>query len=121
MSRVLQVLQIFEIWICHIFEFCWPPKVTSTLSKQLTEHDGDGDNNKVYLDITDNLYHLVHVIIRLDGSQGHHVLKGVLHLPFFPEGGERMVLFVKPCHFYETLLNFYETFVLTLYVGLSTN
>ena len=28
----------------------------------------DGDNNKVYLNITDNFYPLVHAIIRLDGS-----------------------------------------------------
>ena len=40
MSQVLQVLEIFEIWICHIFEFCWLPKMTSTLSKRPTEHDG---------------------------------------------------------------------------------
>ena len=60
MSRVLQVLEIFEIWIYHIFEFCWSPKVTSTLSKQPTEHDGDEKNNKVYLNITANLFPLVH-------------------------------------------------------------
>ena len=40
MSRVLQVLEICKIWICHIFEFYWLPKVTSTLSKRSTEHDG---------------------------------------------------------------------------------
>ena len=70
MSRVLQVLEIFEIWICHIFEFRWPPKVTSTLSKRPLEHDGDVIEgrryNKVYLNITDNYYLLVHVKIRLD-------------------------------------------------------
>ena len=65
MSRVLQVLEIFEIWICQVFEFCWLPKETSTLSKRLAEHRGDGNKNKVYLNITDNLYPLVHVIIRL--------------------------------------------------------
>ena len=37
----------------------------------------------------------------------------------FDQGGQ-VVLFVKPCYFCETLLNFCETFVLTLYVGLST-
>ena len=68
MSRVLQVLEIFEIWICHIFEFCWLPKATSTLTKRPVDHDGDGNNNKVYLDITAYFYPLVHVIIRLDGS-----------------------------------------------------
>ena len=52
MSRVLQVLEIFEIWICHIFELCWPPKVTSTLSKQLMDQDGYGNNNKAYFNIT---------------------------------------------------------------------
>ena len=56
MSRVLQVIDIFEIWICHIFEFYWPPKVTSTLSKQPTEHYGGCDNNKVYINITANFY-----------------------------------------------------------------
>ena len=66
MSRVLQMLEISDIWICHIFEFCWTPKLTSTLSKQPTENDGDGDNNKVYYNITAIFYPLVHVIIRLD-------------------------------------------------------
>ena len=41
MSRVLQVLEIFKICICHVFEFCYLPKVTSTLSKRLSEHAGD--------------------------------------------------------------------------------
>ena len=67
MSRVLQVIEIFEIWICHIFEFFWPPKLTSTLSKQLAEHGGDDDNNKVYLNITDTFYPIVNDIIRFDG------------------------------------------------------
>ena len=67
MSLVLQVLEIIEIWICHIFEFYWPPKATSTIIKQPADSDGDGDNNKVYIKITDNLYTLVNVIIRLDG------------------------------------------------------
>ena len=52
MSRVLQVLEIFEFWICHIFEFCWLPKVTSTISNLPMENYGDGNNNKVYLNIT---------------------------------------------------------------------
>ena len=43
-------------------------KVTSTLSKQPTDHYGDGNKNNVYLKITDNLCHSVHVIIMLDGS-----------------------------------------------------
>ena len=68
MSRALQVLDILEIWICHIFEFYWSPKVTGNISKWPIEHDGDGNNNKVYLSITANLYSLVHVIIRLDES-----------------------------------------------------
>ena len=67
MFRVLQVLEIFEIWICQIFEFYWITKVTSTLGKQLPEHDGDGNNNKLYLKNTAYFYPLVHVIIRLDG------------------------------------------------------
>ena len=68
MSRVLQVHEVFEIWICHIFEFYWLPNVTSTLSKQLTGNDCYGDSNKLYIKITDNFYPLVHVIIRLDES-----------------------------------------------------
>ena len=68
MSMVLQVLDIFDIYICLIFGFYWSPKVTSTLSKIPAEHDGDGNNNKVYLNITYDFYPLVHVIIRLDGS-----------------------------------------------------
>ena len=59
MSRVLKVLEIFEIWICHIFEFCWLPKVTSTLREQLTERDGGDDKNKVYVKIIDNFYVIV--------------------------------------------------------------
>ena len=68
MSSVLQVLNISEILICHIFEFCWPPKVTSTLIKRLADHGGDGDNNKVYHNINSNFYSLVNGIIRLYGS-----------------------------------------------------
>ena len=67
MSRVLKVLEIFESWICHIFEFCWLPKVTSTLSKRSTEHDGGGDNNKVYVKIIDNFYVIVNARRKLDG------------------------------------------------------
>ena len=39
MSQVLQVLNIVEILICHILEFFWLPKVTSTISKWPEEHD----------------------------------------------------------------------------------
>ena len=39
------------------------PRVTSTLSKRPTGHDGDGNNNKVYLNITAYFYSLVNVII----------------------------------------------------------
>ena len=53
MSRVLQVLEISEIWIFHIFEFCWLPKVISAVTKQPTEYDGDVNNNKVCINITD--------------------------------------------------------------------
>ena len=53
-NQVLRVLEIFEIWICHIFEFCWLPRVTSTLSKQPPERDDDGNKNKVYLNISVN-------------------------------------------------------------------
>ena len=42
--------------------------MTSTLSKQPKEHDGNGKNNKLYLGINDNLYSLLNVIIRLYGS-----------------------------------------------------
>ena len=48
----LQVLEIFEIFICQIFGFSWLPKVTSTHNKWTTEHDGDGENHKVYIKIT---------------------------------------------------------------------
>ena len=65
-SMVLQVLDIFDIWICHIVELFWLPKVTRTPRKQPTEHDGDGNKNKVYPNTTDYLYPLAHVIIRLD-------------------------------------------------------
>ena len=70
MSRVLQVLEISEIWIFHILGFYWSPKLASTLSILPTEPDGYNDKNKVYLNITDNLYPLLHVIIMLDGSYG---------------------------------------------------
>ena len=69
MSQVLQVLEIFEIRIYQIFESFWPRQMTSTHIKQLEERYGDGNNNRVYLNITDRLYNLVHVIIRLDGYQ----------------------------------------------------
>ena len=61
------MLEISEILIYHIFEFYWPPKVTSTISKQPMEHDGNVENTKVYVNINANLYPLVHVIIKLDG------------------------------------------------------
>ena len=67
MSRVLKVLEIFESWICHIFEFCWLPKVTSTLREQLTERDGGDDKNKVYVKIIDNFYVIVTARRNLDG------------------------------------------------------
>ena len=67
MSRVLQVFEIFEIWICHIFEFFWIPKVTSTISKRLKERDGGGENNKVYVKIIDNSHVIVTDRINLDG------------------------------------------------------
>ena len=68
MFQVLHELEIFEIWICQIFGFFLPPKVTSTRSNRPAERDGDGEKNKVYLIIDDKFYPLVHVIIRLDGS-----------------------------------------------------
>ena len=46
MPQVLQVLDIFEIWICQFLEFFWPPKVTMTRSKQRAEHDGDAIEGK---------------------------------------------------------------------------
>ena len=67
MSRVLQLLEIFEIQICHISEFFWLPKVTSNLSKQLTERDDSGKKNKVYVKIVDNLYGIVTSRRNLDG------------------------------------------------------
>ena len=60
------MLEIFEIWICHIFEFCWLPKVTSTLSKQPTKRDGGGDKNKVYVKIIDNFYVIITSRRKLD-------------------------------------------------------
>ena len=65
MFRVLQVLEIIKIWTCHIFEFCCPPKITSTLSKRPTEHNVDG---KIYVEIIDNLYLIVYDRRRLDIS-----------------------------------------------------
>ena len=41
------------------FRFFWPPKMNSTNSKQQRGRNGDGNNNKVYLNITDSFYHLV--------------------------------------------------------------
>ena len=68
MSRVLQVLEMIKIWIYHIYELCWLPIVTNTLSKIPTEHDVDGNNNKYYINITAYFYPIVHGITRLDGS-----------------------------------------------------
>ena len=68
MSQVFQVLEVIEIWICHIFGFFSPPKVTSTFRKQPTDRDSDGNNNKFYLKIPINLYSLAHVIRRRYGS-----------------------------------------------------
>ena len=62
-SKKFQILQVHDI-----LEFFWLPKVTSNISKRQTEHDGDCDKTKVYLKITDNFYHLVHVIIMVYGS-----------------------------------------------------
>ena len=59
MSQVLQVIEVFEIWICYIFGFFWSPKETSTLGKQPTEYDGDDNKNQVYINITVNLYPLL--------------------------------------------------------------
>ena len=56
MSRVLQVLEISEIRICHIFEFCWPPKMTSTLSKQPTENNGNVVEGRRYIVPVKNKY-----------------------------------------------------------------
>ena len=67
MSIVLQVLDIFEICISHIFEFCWLKKVTSTFSKRLTDIDGGGDNNKFYVNIIDHLYVILNARRKLDG------------------------------------------------------
>ena len=69
MFQVLQVLEISENWIWQTFGFFWSSKVTSTSRKQQMERDGDGSNNKVYIIVTDEFYSLVHVIIRLDGSE----------------------------------------------------
>ena len=67
MSWDLQVLDIFLIWICHIFESWWLPKVTSTLSKWFMERDGADDNNKVYINIIYNFYVIVTYRRKLDG------------------------------------------------------
>ena len=37
----MQVIEIFEIWIGHIFEFFWLPKVASNIRRRLTDHDVD--------------------------------------------------------------------------------
>ena len=66
MSRVLQVLEIFEIWICQIFKFCWLQKVTIILKKLLTEHDVGGEKDKVYIKIIDNSYAILTDRIKLD-------------------------------------------------------
>ena len=61
------MLEISEIWICHVFEFCWMTKATCTLSKKLTGRDGGGDNNKAYVNIIDNFYVIVTNRIMIDG------------------------------------------------------
>ena len=61
------MLEISEILICHIFEFCWLPKVTSTLSKESTECNGGGKKNKLYVNIIDKLYVIVTSRRKLDG------------------------------------------------------
>ena len=43
--------------------------MTSTHSNQHMERDFDVNNNKVYPNVNDKFYPLVHVIIGLDGSQ----------------------------------------------------
>ena len=63
MSQVLQVFDVFEIWICRIFGFCWPPKVTKILSKSTAERDVDGNNNTFYLKVTVDFYYLIHIRI----------------------------------------------------------
>ena len=40
--------------------------MTSTLSKQSTERDGGGDNNRVYFKIFDNFYVIVNAKRKLD-------------------------------------------------------
>ena len=55
------MLEISEIWICHIFDFLWVPKLTSNCSKRHTERDGDG---KIYIDIIYNFYLIVHARIK---------------------------------------------------------
>ena len=54
-------IEVFEIWSCHILEFCWLEKVTRTLSKWPADHDDDADNNKVYININANFYPLMNV------------------------------------------------------------
>ena len=59
----LRVHDIFISWICQSQDyryFCWPPTMTSPRNKQPTGHDGDGYNNKVYVQIIDNLRVKVH-------------------------------------------------------------
>ena len=48
--------------------------MTSTHSKQLTERDGDGDNNKVYAKIIDSFYVVVDDIIWRDGPSWQVIL-----------------------------------------------
>ena len=59
---------IFSKYGFSRFRMFWPPKVTSTCIKQPVERDSDGNNNKVYIRITDNFHPLLNVFIRLDGS-----------------------------------------------------
>ena len=42
------------------FLFFWPPKMASTCRKQTMERDSDGDKNKVFVRIIDNLYVIIH-------------------------------------------------------------
>ena len=61
------MLEIFEIWICHIFGLFCLPKVTSTLRNQSMERDGGGDNNNVYFNIIDKFYVISTARIKLYG------------------------------------------------------
>ena len=63
MYQVLQVLEIFKVWICHIFEFFWPtkrPELSATNQRSVTVMV------TIYVKNIGNLYLIVYDIRRRD-------------------------------------------------------